>query len=228
MGDVMEALTTRDLHRWMQGFAADIQAAESHLSELDAAAGDADHGSNLARGLRAVLAALPGLQGPPGLVCKEIGLVLVDTIGGSSGALYGTIFLRLAQAAGLTSTEIDLPALAQGFRAAAQGITDRGRAQRGDKTMLDAIGPAADALTAAVAAETPLASAMSLAAQAAEGGAEATRAMQARRGKASYVGMKSIGTADPGAASAALLIRSLAAHCSASKRLANEEQRGMG
>lgn len=216
MGDVMEGLTTRDLHLWMQDFAATVQAAQHHLSELDAAAGDADHGSNLARGLQAVLLALPGLQGTPGLVCKEIGLVLVDTIGGSSGALYGTVFLRLAQAAGLTSTEITLPALAQGFRAAAQGITDRGGAQRGDKTMLDAVGPAADALTTAVAEKTPLASALALAAYAAEGGAEATRAMQARRGKASYVGAKSIGTADPGATSAAFLIRSLAAHCLAS------------
>lgn len=207
----MEVLTTRDLHRWMQDFAAEVQAAQDHLSELDAAAGDADHGSNLARGLQGVLAALPRLQGPPGLVCKEIGLILVDTIGGSSGALYGTVFLRLAQAAGLTAAEITLPALAQGLLAAAQGITDRGGAQRGDKTMLDAIGPAADALTAAIAAKTSLASALALAATAAEGGAEATRAMQARRGKASYVGMKSIGTADPGATSAALLIRSLAA-----------------
>lgn len=206
----MDALTTRDLHNWMQGFAAEVQAAQEHLSELDAAAGDADHGSNLTRGLQAVLAALPGLQGPPGLVCKEIGLILVDTIGGSSGALYGTMFLRLAQIVGMTAPEITLPVLAQGFAAAAQGITDRGGARRGDKTMLDAIGPAADALSAALAGGTPLPNALAIAAQAAEAGAEATRPMQARRGKASYVGSKSIGTPDPGATSAAALFRSLA------------------
>lgn len=210
MGDLMDALTTSDLHRWMQDFAAEVQAAQDHLSELDAAAGDADHGSNLTRGLQAVLAALPELQGPPGRVCKEFGLILVDTIGGSSGALYGTVFLRLAQAIGMTALEIPLPVLAHGFEAASQGITDRGGARRGDKTMLDAIGPAADALTAAVAARTPLPSALVLAAQAAEGGAAATRSMQARRGKASYVGIRSIGTPDPGATSAAALFRSLA------------------
>jgi len=207
----MEVLTSDDLRGWMTDFARTIEAAQDHLSDLDAYAGDADHGANLVRGTQAVLAALPQLQGPPGQLCKDIGLILVDTIGGSSGVLYGTIFLRLAQAIGPTAPIIDLPTLSLGLGSAAKGISDRGGAQRGDKTMLDAVGPAAEALDLAVQEACPMSVALIRTAEAAETGARATAALQARRGKASYVGVRSIGTSDPGATSAALLLRCLAA-----------------
>lgn len=210
MGDVMDALTHDDIRAWMMRFAAQVSSAQDMLSDLDAASGDADHGANLARGMAAVKAALPTMPYQVGTLCKEIGLVLVDTIGGSSGALYGTIFLRIALTAGPSAQLLDLPTLARGFQAAAQGITDRGGARPGDKTMLDALAPAADVLSKRAESGDTLASALRQAATAAEQGAEATRAMQARRGKASYMGGASIGPIDPGAMSVAMMMRCLA------------------
>lgn len=210
MGDVMETFTCEDLCAWMTRFASAVLTAQDELSDLDAAGGDADHGANLARGMAAVAAALPEMPTPVGAMCKDIGLVLVDTIGGSSGALYGTIFLRLAQAAGLSAPAMDLQTLARGFQSAAQGITERGGAKPGDKTMLDALFPAVLALGREADRGCSLALALSLAASAAEEGAQSTRTMQARRGKASYLGVGSVGTIDPGAKSTSMMMRCLA------------------
>lgn len=210
MGDVMATLTRDDLCAWMARFASAVIAAQDALSDLDSAGGDADHGANLARGMAAVVDALPGMSTPVGAMCKDIGLVLVDTIGGSSGALYGTIFLRLAQTAGLSAATLDLQTLARGFQSAAQGITERGGAKPGDKTMLDALAPAVLVLGREAYRGCSLPSALSLAALAAEEGAQSTRAMQARRGKASYLGAGSVGTIDPGAKSTSMMMRCLA------------------
>ena len=196
----------------MTEFAASVEAAQRHLSELDAASGDADHGANLSRGMTALMNRIRAGATPetPGAFLKLAGLTMVDTIGGSSGALYGTIFLRMATTAGLEAADIDGPTMARALRAAAQGITDRGRARPGDKTMLDAMEPAATAFAAAIDACQNLASAWKSAAAAADAGAVATAGMRARRGKSSYIGDKSIGTVDPGAASVALMVSSAA------------------
>lgn len=202
----MDAITTPDLIRWLDGFARKVDAARDELSALDAATGDADHGANLSRGTAALAVALADAGAEsPGQVLKQAGLIMVDTIGGSSGALYGTVFLRMAAAVGLTATAIDAAALARAFDAAAQGIVDRGRARPGDKTMLDAMNPAAVAFADARSRGAGLPAALREAADAAAAGAAATVAMRARRGKSSYVGDRSIGTVDPGAASVALL-----------------------
>lgn len=205
----MDAITTADLIRWLQGFTRKVAAARDDLSALDAATGDADHGANLSRGTEALIAALTG-AGTPGQVLKDAGLIMVDTIGGSSGALYGTIFLRMAAAVGPEAQVIDAEALARALKAAAQGIIDRGRARPGDKTMLDAMDPAATAFADACAGNAGLRDALRAAADAAARGAAATAAMRARRGKSSYVGDLSIGTVDPGAASVALLFAAAA------------------
>lgn len=209
MGNVtVEAMTTQDLVAWLQEFAAKIEDSQHHLTELDAASGDADHGANLVRGVQALVAA--PTDGSPGEYLKQAGLVMVDTIGGSAGALYGTIFLRMAGTVGLDSVSIDGPTLARALRAAATGITDRGGARLGDKTMLDAMDPAATAFSDAINAGRSIASAWAAAGAAADAGAARTATMQARRGKSSYVGEKSVGTVDPGAASVALMIEAAA------------------
>lgn len=204
----MNEMTTRDLVAWLHDFAARIEEERQHLTELDASTGDADHGANLSRGMQALVAAPQ--TGTPGEYLKQAGLVMVDTIGGSAGALYGTIFLRMAATAGMEPATIDGPTMSRALRAAATGITDRGSARPGDKTMLDAMDPAATAFAAAIDAEHDMAAAWAAASAAADAGAAGTAAMRARRGKSSYVGDKSIGAVDPGAASVALMIGSAA------------------
>jgi dihydroxyacetone kinase-like protein len=208
----MTAIDTADLIRWLQDFAARIEGAQQGLSDLDAATGDADHGANLGRGMAAVSALIAGADdhGTPGAFLKEVGLAIVGTVGGSSGALYGTIFLRLAATAGMTAATITPPVMAKALAAASQGIVDRGRARPGDKTMLDAFSPAANAFAGVIESGGTLPAAWDAAAQAAAAGAAATTAMRARRGKSSYVGDLSIGTVDPGAASVSILFASAA------------------
>lgn len=207
----MKTITTADLIRWLDGFANKVATAQDDLSALDAATGDADHGANLARGTEALASALTDAgTATPGELLKQAGLIMVDMIGGSSGALYGTIFLRMASVVGIEARVITREVLAQALEAAAQGIVDRGRARPGDKTMLDAIAPAAAAFAATPEDGAGLSDALRAAADAAAGGAAATAAMRARRGKSSYVGDLSIGTVDPGAASVALLFAAAA------------------
>lgn len=205
---VKQDMTTADIANWLLIFARRVEADAERLSELDAAAGDADHGSNLRRGMAAIrsLIAKESGNGRPGECFREVGLTMVDTVGGSSGALYGTIFLRFAAAVGMTSEVVDGNAMAAGLEAACQGIVDRGRARAGDKTMYDALEPAARAFRAALSAGRSIEACWTLADEAASAGAAATVSMRARRGKSSYIGEKSIGTVDPGAASIALLI----------------------
>jgi dihydroxyacetone kinase-like protein len=134
-------------------------------------------------------------------LCKQVGMTLVKSVGGASGPLYGTFFLRMAPAMGAESADF-----AAALRAGVEGVVQRGRAEAGDKTMFDALAPALDALDAALASGADLAKALAEATAAAEKGRDATESMVARKGRASYLGQRSVGHVDPGATSAALLI----------------------
>lgn len=195
---------------WLGAFAGEVAANRALLTQLDAAIGDADHGINLDRGMTEVVAALDDLaDASPGVLLKTTGMTLVRTVGGASGPLYGTFFLRMSAAVGDVEA-LDTARFADALRAGLDGVVARGRAQAGDKTMYDALAPACDALDAAVAARLDLATAVQRAAAAAETGRDATTPMLARKGRASYLGERSVGHQDPGATSSALLVSTLA------------------
>lgn len=206
-------MRAENVQSWLASFGAAVVAEKDHLTQLDSAIGDADHGANLDRGMAAVVAGLgPGgsdpavAAGTPGAIAKATGMTLIRTVGGASGPLYGTFFLRFASAAG-DRAELDGAALAAALRAGVEGIAARGRSAVGDKTMLDTLFPALDALDGALAAGSDLAAALVAAADAAEAGRDATIPLVAHKGRASYLGERSAGHADPGATSAALLVR---------------------
>ncbi len=203
----METIDSAGLIRWIEECARQVADHEDSLCDLDAASGDADHGSNLARGFAAVRDAVASLSDvTPAAVLKNSGMTLVDTIGGSSGALYGTFFLRMAKSVGTAET-LDAPMVVEMLRAGAGGVAERGRVQLGDKTLYDALAPAVDQLTRVVANGSSLAEAFNAAAQAAEDGRDGTADMIARKGRASYLGERSRGHMDAGAASMALIVR---------------------
>jgi dihydroxyacetone kinase-like protein len=198
------------LARWIREFARGIAAHRDLLTQLDSAIGDADHGANMDRGMAAVVAALDGGMPPSAAaLLKQVGMTLVSTVGGASGPLYGTFFLRMATAAGDVES-LDGPAFAQAMRAGVDGVVQRGKAQAGDKTMFDALAPAVDALDEALAGGARLDEALRVATDTAEAGRDATTAMLARKGRASYLGERSVGHQDPGATSAALLVAAAA------------------
>jgi len=205
------AIGTPEIEAWLREFARCIGSAQETLSELDSAVGDADHGANMDRGMTAITRMLESNAGwaTPGDLLKDTGMTLMRTIGGSSGALYGTIFLRMAKVAGDEPT-LNGQVLAEAFRAALQGVVDRGQAKAGDKTMYDAFAPAVEAFDAKLAADGAIAEAFDAAKAAAEAGRDATAAMKARRGKSSYLGEKSVGHQDPGAVSITILITAAA------------------
>jgi dihydroxyacetone kinase-like protein len=191
--------------QWVRRFAELVDEHTDELTELDAAIGDADHGSNMQRGTAAVVAAFAeDAPTTPSEQLKLVGMTLIRSIGGASGPLYGTFFLRCAAAAG--DTEFDAPSFAEAFRAGLDGIVARGKAESGDKTMFDALAPAADALDEHLAAGDSLADALAAAVAAAAAGRDGTIPMLARKGRASYLGERSVGHQDPGATSATLLV----------------------
>jgi dihydroxyacetone kinase-like protein len=199
------------LTAWVAGFAAAVSANRDLLTRLDSAIGDADHGSNLDRGMTAVVAALEDTPPPdPAALFKTVGMTLVSKVGGASGPLYGTLFLRMATAAGARPT-LDAAAFAGCLRAGLDGVVARGKAVAGDKTMVDALLPAVSTLEGSLAEGLPLGEAMRAAVAAAEAGRDATTAMQARKGRASYLGERSVGHQDPGATSSTLLLTTAAA-----------------
>jgi phosphoenolpyruvate---glycerone phosphotransferase subunit DhaL len=209
--DLTVPTTVVSVPGWLRAAAAAIEAEADHLTQLDSAIGDGDHGVNMTRGMRAVLAALDGQDAePPGRLLIAAGKTLVSSVGGASGPLWGTALRRAGRAAA-DAPALDGAALAAALEAALAGITELGAAEPGDKTMVDALGPAVAALRAAVEAGTDLDAALEQAARAAETGARATVPMQARKGRASYLGERSVGHEDPGAASTALIVRALAA-----------------
>jgi dihydroxyacetone kinase-like protein len=195
---------------WVREFGRLIAAGKDELTELDSAIGDADHGVNMDRGMTAVLAVLADQPaGTPADVLKRTGMTLVSKVGGASGPLYGTAFLRMAAAAG-SADPLDAQGFAKVLRAGLDGVVARGKAQAGDKTMYDALAPADDALEGALAAGHPLGEALRTAVRAAEEGRDATIPMVARKGRASYLGDRSAGHQDPGATSVTLLLTAAA------------------
>jgi phosphoenolpyruvate---glycerone phosphotransferase subunit DhaL len=191
---------------WIREFARLIRVNKDSLTELDSAIGDADHGINMDRGMTAVLKALDAeAPATPAALLKRTGMTLVSTVGGASGPLYGTAFLRMAAAAADTD-ELDGQGFATMLRAALDGVVARGKAETGDKTMVDALAPAVDALDSAVAGGAPLGPALQAAILAAEKGRDGTIPMVARKGRASYLGERSAGHQDPGATSVTLLL----------------------
>jgi dihydroxyacetone kinase-like protein len=195
---------------WLGEAEQQIKANSDYLTQLDAAIGDGDHGTNMRRGFDAVGKALAG-QGdatPPGQLLILAGKTLIATVGGASGPLWGSAFRRAGRALP-DLDEFDGDALAAALDAAVDGVVDLGAASPGDKTMVDALQPAAAALRDALASGQPLAQAARAAADAAQRGAEATVPMQARKGRASYLGERSIGHQDPGATSAAIILAAL-------------------
>ena len=211
MNDPTAGVDAAALGRWIREFAGLVAAHKDLLTQLDSAIGDADHGANMDRGMTAVVATLAGTQ-PASVAAlfKQVGMTLVSTVGGASGPLYGTFFLRMATAAGEVDS-LDGPALAKALRAGLEGVVVRGKAEPGDKTMFDALAPAIEALDAALAAGEPLAAALQAASAAAQDGRDATIPMLARKGRASYLGERSVGHQDPGATSSALLLAAAAA-----------------
>ena len=194
--------------KWLTLCAQAMAEHRVELIELDRAIGDSDHGENMDRGFQAVLAKL-GESTPetPGAALKMTAMTLMSKVGGAAGPLYGTAFLRAATALG-DSAEVDAAALAGALAAARDGIVARGKAESGDKTMVDAWTPAVDAARAAAdGGNADVLGVLVAAAEAAEAGAVATDPMIARKGRASYLGERSAGHRDPGAVSSALILR---------------------
>ena len=207
-----------DVVRWVKTFAEVIADQKAYLTELDSAIGDADHGINMDRGMQAVIGKLDAA--PPqsgsaasgddiGAMFKTVGMTLVSTVGGAGGPLYGTLFLQLGVATA-GKDELTAPDWQAALEAAVTGVQARGKAEAGDKTMLDALIPARDAFAAAVADGAELPAALRRSAEAGEQGMKDTIPLVARKGRASYLGERSAGHQDPGATSSYLLLKTAA------------------
>jgi dihydroxyacetone kinase-like protein len=194
---------------WLRDLASTLHDNAAYLTELDSAIGDADHGANMDRGFAAVVAVLDETEfDSVDELLKKAGMTLVSKVGGASGPLYGTFFLRFGTA--LAGKEITPASVGEGLRAGVGGVLARGKPELGDKTMYDAWAPALDAYDAAVAGGSDLADALRAAADAAAKGRDATIPLVARKGRASYLGERSAGHLDPGATSTTLLLESAA------------------
>jgi dihydroxyacetone kinase-like protein len=192
---------------FVKGFAAAITENKEYLTELDSQIGDADHGTNMDRGMQAVLPKLTSLEGADlSQLFKTTAMTLISTVGGASGPLYGTLFLQLGTSV-TGKTELSTEDWGQALEAAVQAVRARGKAEPGDKTMIDALQPAADALRKAAHDGATLEAALTACEEAAEQGMQATIPLVAHRGRASYLGERSAGHQDPGATSSWLLIR---------------------
>ncbi len=195
---------------WIEAFAETIAEQREYLTKLDSAIGDADHGINMHRGMQAVLGKLEGVEnGDVGVLLKTVGMALVSSVGGAGGPLYGTLFLQMGTA---TAGKGELAAAdwQAALDAGLKGVQMRGKAEPGDKTMVDALLPALDALAAANADGASFEEALRRSAAAAEDGMKATVPLVARKGRASYLGERSAGHQDPGATSSYLLLKTAA------------------
>jgi phosphoenolpyruvate---glycerone phosphotransferase subunit DhaL len=204
-------VTLAQIADWMDRAKDSIAANRDHLTALDSAIGDADHGSNLTRGFNAVVEKLT--TSPPATIAallQSSGMTLVSTVGGASGPLYGTLLLRMGKTIGETDTATPTQ-LGEALRAGLEGVVARGKAELGDKTMVDAFDPAVAAYQAAVSSGGNAAAGAQAAAAAAAQGRDATEPLVARKGRASYLGERSAGHIDPGSASLTLLLEALAA-----------------
>ena len=201
MLDSPDALST-----WLKSTAAEFEARIDELDGLDAAIGDGDHGTNMARGMATASTIVPSPDTTTRQYLNQVGMALVSSVGGASGPLFGTFFLRVGQ---LWQSPYSVSSIWQALKAGRDGIASRGRAKVGDKTMLDALCPAVDVLEhAAMERDEDTSTSLARAAAAARAGAEATRGMLARRGRAAHYGERSIGHIDPGAVSMALILDS--------------------
>jgi dihydroxyacetone kinase-like protein len=196
--------------RWIQESARVLAEQRQQLTDLDAAIGDADHGVNMDRGFKAAVSRVEGLpaDATPGTILRTVGSAVMSSVGGASGPLWGSAFRRAGQSLG-DATEIDGPALAEALDGAVQAMQKLGGAQPGDKTMIDALVPAVGALRAGIEDGRSAADALTAALTAAEAGRDATIPLQARKGRASYLGERSIGHQDAGATSAVYILRAL-------------------
>jgi phosphoenolpyruvate---glycerone phosphotransferase subunit DhaL len=202
------SVNAETVRRWLEAAAASVREQRDYLTQLDAAIGDADHGTNMDRGFTAVVEKLQGLEAPPGRLLITAGGTLVSTVGGASGPLWGTALRRAGRALG-EAEEFDGSELAAALDAALEGVVELGAAQEGDKTMVDALAPAVRALREQLADGATVAAALAVARSASEDGMRATVPLQASKGRASYLGERSIGHQDPGATSTALIIAAL-------------------
>lgn len=202
----MAALDTAATIRWIRQVAEVIAEQEQHLTSLDRTIGDGDHGANLRRGFAAVAGKLDDDYDSPAAVLKMVATTLISTVGGASGPLFGTAFLKGSIAVGGLA-ELDGQGVATFIRAAGEGVKARGKAEAGDKTMVDAWLPAADAAEAAAADGGDAQAVLSAAADAAAKGAEETEPLVAKKGRASYLGERAIGHRDPGAESTSFILR---------------------
>ncbi|HDD24633.1 MAG TPA: dihydroxyacetone kinase subunit L [Chloroflexi bacterium] len=190
--------------------AAVIEENKTFLTELDAAIGDADHGINMDRGFQSVLKKLPSVEDKDvGTILKTVGMALVSSVGGAGGPLYGTAFMQAGMAVA-GKYELDSTDVLSALEAALKGVIMRGKANLGDKTMVDAITPAVNAMREALTNGANITEALQKATEAAEQGMQDTIPMLAKKGRASYLGERSIGHQDPGATSSYLLIRTMA------------------
>jgi dihydroxyacetone kinase-like protein len=194
---------------WLRDVAGTLHDNAAYLTELDSAIGDADHGANLDRGFQAVVAVLDETSfDSVDELLKKAGMTLVSKVGGASGPLYGTFFLRFGTA--MAGAELTPETIGRGLHAGVEGVLARGKAELGDKTMYDAWAPALEAYDAAVAGGSDLGAALTAAAEAAAKGRDATVPLVARKGRASYLGERSAGHQDPGATSTTLILESAA------------------
>jgi len=206
-------ITTEDTLRWLKQLAQVLHENRDYLTQLDSPIGDADHGINMDRGFKAVTEKLPAMASMDiGSILKTVGTTLVSTVGGASGPLYGTAFLRagMATSGKLELYEADFVGM---LEAALEGVKARGKAQPGEKTMVDALTPALAAAKEAEAQNLGLSQMLRRASDAAEAGMKATIPLLATKGRASYLGERSIGHQDPGATSSWLMLKTLADTC---------------
>ncbi|PPS44357.1 dihydroxyacetone kinase subunit DhaL [Chroococcidiopsis sp. TS-821] len=202
-------VTKEQILQWLEQFADAIAQNKEYLTQLDAAIGDADHGINMDRGFQKVVNQLPKLaEQDISSVLKTVSMTLISSVGGASGPLYGTFFLR-ASTAVAGKQELSNKDLASLLQAGLDGVLQRGKAQLGDKTMIDALSPAVTAFTQAIGQGKTTSEAIQQATAAAEQGMQATIPMLAKKGRASYLGDRSIDHQDPGATSVYLMLKSL-------------------
>ena len=202
-------LTRAQIIAWLKNTAELLRQNKDYLTDLDSAIGDADHGINMERGFQSVIQKMPDWQGAEiGGILKSVGMTLMSSVGGASGPLYGTFFLRGGMAVA-SSQELADEDLLKMLSAGVEGILQRGRPLLGDKTMYDALAPALEALGSSLGNGEEAVTALGKAVRAAEAGMLATIPIQARKGRASYLGERSIGHQDPGATSAYLILKAL-------------------
>lgn len=203
-------ITREQIVTWLKRSASVLEENRGYLSDLDAPIGDSDHGINMARGFGKLVEKLPTVEDTDiGNIFKTSGMALISSVGGASGPLYGTFFMRAAGPV-QSKQELDGTDLVNFLKAGLEGVVQRGRANLGDKTMVDALSPAVDALATAVEKDADLHAALKACVKAAEQGMKATTPLVAKKGRASYLGERSIGHQDPGATSIYLLLKTLA------------------